>query len=137
MQVKSQEVRELLTEDDVGTLRSSVKRVVSLLNFSLTNQTKIVTAASELARNTFEHGKGGQCTIQIVAGFDNRTGVKLIFEDHGPGIPDISQAMEDGYTTCNGMGLGLGGSKRLMDEFSLSSNPGDGTTVSITKWLET
>jgi Anti-sigma regulatory factor (Ser/Thr protein kinase) len=116
-------------------VRSSVKRVVALLNFSLVNQTKIITAASELARNTIEHGKGGRAEIQVVDEAD-RVGVRLIFADDGPGIADKDQALEDGYTTGNGMGLGLGGARRLMDQFTLESNDGKGTKVSITKWQE-
>ena len=135
MLVKSQEIKEIRTEDDIQVVRTCVKRVVSLLNFSLTNQTKVVTAASELARNVFEHGKGGTATVQIISGND-RMGVKMIFVDEGCGIADISQAMEDGYTTGGGMGLGLGGSKRLTDEFDIESAPGKGTTISIVKWLD-
>lgn len=135
MQVKSQEVKEIKSEDDIQVVRICVKRVVSLLNFSLTNQTKVVTAASELARNVYEHGKGGKVLVQIISGHD-RMGVKMIFSDQGPGIENIQYAMEDGYTTGGGMGLGLGGSKRLTDEFEIESEPGKGTTVSIIKWLD-
>lgn len=135
MAVKTAETRPLKTEDDIALVRSSVKRVVALLNFSLVNQTKIITAASELARNTIEHGKGGRAEIQVVDEAD-RVGVRLIFADDGPGIADKDQALEDGYTTGNGMGLGLGGARRLMDQFTLESNDGKGTKVSITKWQE-
>lgn len=135
MAVKTAETRPLKTEDDIAVVRGSVKRVVALLNFSLVNQTKIITAASELARNTIEHGKGGQAEIQVVDEAD-RIGVRLIFADDGPGIPDKDQALEDGYTTGKGMGLGLGGARRLMDQFSLESHDGKGTKVSITKWQE-
>lgn len=135
MAVKTAETRPLKTEDDIAVVRGSVKRVVALLNFSLVNQTKIITAASELARNTIEHGKGGQAEIQVVDDAD-RIGVRLIFADDGPGIPDKDQALEDGYTTGKGMGLGLGGARRLMDQFSLESQNGKGTKVSITKWQE-
>ena len=116
-------------------VRSSVKRIVSLLNFSLINQTKIITAASELARNTFEHGGGGSVLIQILDEAD-KVGIRLNFEDQGAGIPDIARALEDGYTSGNGMGLGLGGAKRLMDNFTISSSAGEGTKVSITKWQD-
>jgi serine/threonine-protein kinase RsbT len=135
MVVKSQESRAIKSEDDIAVVRSSVKRVVALLNFSLVNQTKVITAASELARNTFEHGGGGEARIELVDEGD-RIGVRLSFEDSGQGIPDINKAMEDGYTTGKGMGLGLGGAKRLMDEFSIVSNSSSGTKVSITKWQE-
>ena len=135
MAVKSQESRPIVTEDDIATVRNSVKRIVALLNFSPINQTKIVTAASELARNTFEHGKGGTAVIQILDDMD-RIGVRMTFEDKGPGISDISKALEDGFTTGSGMGLGLGGAKRLTDEFAIESNVDQGTKVSITKWQE-
>jgi serine/threonine-protein kinase RsbT len=136
MVVKSQEDRAIKNEDDIVLVRTSVKRIVALLNFSLVNQTKIITAASELARNTLEHGQGGTAIIQLVDD-GGRVGIKLNFEDGGPGIPDIDKAMEDGYSTGKGMGLGLAGAKRLMDEFTIHSNPADGgTKVSITKWQE-
>jgi serine/threonine-protein kinase RsbT len=138
MSVKSQEDRAIKIEDDISTVRTSVKRIVALLNFSLVNQTKVITAASELARNTLEHGGGGHALIQLVdeAG---RVGVRLVFEDTGPGIADIDTAMEDGFTTGKGMGLGLGGAKRLMDNFEIESNAdggASGTRVSVTKWQE-
>jgi serine/threonine-protein kinase RsbT len=136
MVVKSQEDRPISDEDDISTVRSSVKRVVALLNFSLVNQTKIITAASELARNTLEHGKGGHALIQIIDDGTGRIGLRMIFEDNGPGIPDPDQALEDGFTTGKGMGLGLGGARRLMDEFQLESSIESGTKVSITKWQE-
>ena len=133
MPVKSQENRPIAVEDDIATVRTSVKRIVALLNFSPVNQTKIITAASELARNAFEHGKGGTVLIQILDEGD-RIGIKMFFEDHGPGIADIDQAMEDGFTSGKGMGLGLGGAKRLMDEFKIDSKPNEGTRISVTKW---
>ncbi len=135
MAIKSQEERALSTEEDIILVRNSVKRVTALLNFSLVNQTKIISAASELARNTLEHGKGGKAIIQLVNDPD-RVGIRLIFEDHGPGISDINRALEDGFTTTRGMGLGLGGARRLMDEFVIESKENDGTTVSVTKWIE-
>lgn len=93
----------------------------------------MVTAASELARNALEHGKGGSCKIEVV---DNgvRQGLRLRFEDYGPGIADIEQAMRDGFTTGSGLGLGLSGSKRLVNEFEIQSQPGQGTTVTVTRW---
>jgi serine/threonine-protein kinase RsbT len=135
MVVKSQEIKKLLNEDDIMHVRGSVKRIVSLLNFSLVNQTKVVTASSELARNIIEHGKGGEAVIQIVNEYD-RTGVRIIFSDTGPGISDIDKAMEDGFTTGGGMGLGLGGAKRLMDEFEIKSSVDEGTEISVTKWMD-
>ncbi|HEY9677226.1 MAG TPA: anti-sigma regulatory factor [Drouetiella sp.] len=135
MVVRSQEDRAVESEDDIAAVRSSVKRIVALLNFSLVNQTKIITAASEIARNTYEHGKGGEAHIQLVDEAD-RIGIRINFEDTGPGIPDIDRAMEDGFTTGKGMGLGLGGARRLMDEFKIESTSSLGTKVSITKWQE-
>lgn len=135
MAVRSQEDRAIKAEEDIATMRASVKRVVALLNFSPVNQTKIVTAASELARNTIEHGLGGHGIIQVLDD-GNRIGVRLTFEDDGPGIKDIAQAMEDGFSTGKGMGLGLSGAKRLMDEFHIEAKEGSGLRVSITKWQE-
>ena len=103
------------------------------LRFSLVDQTKLVTAASELARNTLDHGRGGQMCIEVVNGL-SKTGLKLIFEDHGPGIPDIDAALKDGFTTGSGMGLGLGGSKRLVNEFAIESEVGKGTKVTVVRW---
>jgi serine/threonine-protein kinase RsbT len=133
MVVKSHENRPIQNEDDVASVRASVKRIVALLNFSLVNQTKVVTAASELARNTLEHGKGGVAQIELIDE-DDKVGVRMVFEDHGPGISDIKQALEDGFTTGPGMGLGLGGAKRLMDQFHIESTINEGTRVSVTKW---
>ncbi len=135
MAVKSQETRAIANEDDIAHVRNSVKRIAALLNFSQVNQTKLVTAASELARNTIEHGHGGSALIQMLDEGD-RIGVRIEFQDSGPGIPDIEKAMEDGYTTGQGMGLGLGGAKRLADAFSIESNVSGGTKVAITKWQE-
>ena len=134
VEVNSEEIRPLKTEEDLITVRTVSKRVVSLLNLSLTNQTKIVTAASELARNVIEHGGGGEVHIQLVSN-GMRSGIRLVFADQGPGIPSIDEAMRDGFSSKKGMGLGLGGSKRLSDEFSIESDS-SGTTVSITKWAE-
>jgi serine/threonine-protein kinase RsbT len=100
---------------------------------NLIDQTKIVTAASELARNTIVHGRGGDMRIQILEN-SGKCGVRLMFEDMGPGIPDVQRALQDGYTTGNGLGLGLGGARRLSSEFEISSEPGKGTRVTITRW---
>jgi serine/threonine-protein kinase RsbT len=99
----------------------------------LVDQTKIVTAASELARNTLDYGGGGSCTL---SGIDDgiRRGVRLVFEDHGPGIADIQLALKDGYTTGNGLGLGLSGAKRLSNEFTIESVVGSGTRITIARW---
>jgi serine/threonine-protein kinase RsbT len=101
--------------------------------FGTLERTKFVTAASELARNTLVHGKGGRLTITEVER-DGRMGIKLVFEDSGPGIPDISRALEDGFSTARSMGLGLGGARRLVNEFEITSTVGVGTTVSIVQW---
>jgi serine/threonine-protein kinase RsbT len=103
------------------------------MKFSLVDQTKIVTAASELGRNTLEHGGGGSMELALVVN-GVRRGIRMSFSDHGPGIADIAQALKDGYTSGAGMGLGLGGSKRLMNEFEIESTPGGGTTVTAIRW---
>ena len=120
-------------EAEVVLVRQMVRAWCIELKFSLVDQTKMVTAASELARNTLIHGKGGTVDLQIVEDGDRR-GLRLVFEDKGPGIPDIELALKDGYTTGNGMGLGLGGSKRLVNEFEIASEVGQGTRVAITRW---
>lgn len=124
---------DLKTEDDLVMARAAIKLHSSDLGFSKLNQTKIVTAASELGRNVLEHGLGGHLKIELIDEF-GRKGLRLIFEDKGPGIVDMDAALTDGYTSKKGLGLGLTGSKRLMDEFSIQSQPGEGTTVMVTKW---
>jgi serine/threonine-protein kinase RsbT len=123
----------IATADDVVRVRQLARSWASELKFSLVDQTKLVTATSELARNTLEHGGGGNVRIELV---DNgsRKGIKLTFEDKGPGIPSIELALRDGYTTGSGLGLGLSGSKRLVNEFDIKSEPGQGTTVTIIRW---
>jgi len=117
----------------VVSVRHLVRRWAVELGFTLVEQTKIVTAASELARNTVDYGHGGTMTIeQLEEGI--RKGLRLIFEDQGPGIPDIDMALRDGFTSGSGMGLGLGGAKRLSNEFEIHSVPGEGTRVAITRW---
>lgn len=103
------------------------------MKFSLVDQTKMITAASELARNTLEHGGGGKVTFETV-GNGLRNGLRLTFEDAGPGIPDIEQALKDGFSTKSGMGLGLSGSRRLVNEFEIASKLGEGTKVVVTRW---
>ena len=118
---------------DIVAVRQVVRARAVELGFSLVNVTKVVTAASELARNTLVHGGGGKATVEpLIDGV--KRGLRMAFEDQGPGIPDIARAMTDGYTTAGGLGLGLSGAKRLTDEFCLKSAPGEGTTVTITKW---
>ena len=118
---------------DVVSARQKVREWALDLKFSLVDQTKLVTATSELARNTLNYGGGGQLTIEALENL-SKTGLKLIFEDHGPGIPDIEAALKDGFTTGTGMGLGLGGSKRLVNEFEIKSEVGKGTRVMVTRW---
>ena len=121
------------SDGDVVTVRQRVRALAVEHGFSLVDQTKIVTAASELARNTVVHGGGGIVEIDVLVE-GRRRGIRLTFRDHGPGIPDIAQAMTDGYTTGEGLGLGLGGAKRLVNEFEIISHLGAGTRVCITKW---
>jgi serine/threonine-protein kinase RsbT len=133
MTVVKREQLPLQTSSDVVVARQKVRQWAIELRFSLVDQTKLVTAASELARNALDHGQGGQMTIEVVNGAV-RNGIKLVFEDHGPGIPDIEMALKDGFTTGSGMGLGLGGSKRLVNDFSIESEAGKGTKITVTRW---
>ena len=121
------------SSEDVVSIRQAVRQRAVELGFNLVEQTKIVTAASELARNTVQHGGGGRVTIEAVENLGRR-GLRLTFEDDGPGIPDIELAMRDGYTTGGGLGLGLSGARRLSNEFQIESKPGKGTRVMITRW---
>ncbi|HEX4795173.1 MAG TPA: anti-sigma regulatory factor [Humisphaera sp.] len=121
------------TSSDVVTVRQAVRTAAASLGFSLVDQTKIVTAASELARNALEHGGGGSARIEVLED-GARRGVRLVCEDKGPGISDLKLALTDGYTTGTGMGLGLSGSKRLVNEFDIWSRAGEGTRVTVTKW---
>ncbi len=121
------------SEDDIVRARRIARTYAQELGIGLTNQTKLVTAVSELARNVYVHGGGGTMQIEIVSNRGNQ-GIRLTFEDHGPGIPDINLAMQDGYTTGNGLGLGLGGAKRLVHEFEIESWVGRGTRVTIVMW---
>jgi serine/threonine-protein kinase RsbT len=127
------EVAEIRSQADIVLVRQKVREWTVKLGFSLVEQTKIITAASELARNTIEYGNGGTVTIEALQD-GNRTGIGLTFEDRGPGIADLNLAMQDGYTTGKGLGLGLGGSKRLMHEFIITSEVGKGTCVRVTRW---
>ena len=133
MPVLKSEVVPVDSEPHVVAVRQSVRAWSQELGFSLVDQTKIVTAASELARNTIKHGGGGTLRMELL-NEGIRKGLRLTFEDQGPGIPDISLAMKDGYTSGGGLGLGLGGSKRLVNDFQLESQVGQGTKVTITRW---
>jgi serine/threonine-protein kinase RsbT len=119
--------------EDIVHVRQAVRARAVELRFSLVDQTKIVTAASELARNTVIYGGGGTVELEAVEA-NGRRGLRLTFEDHGPGIADIEMAMKDGYTTGSGLGLGLGGARRLSNEFEIRSRPGEGTVVRIARW---
>jgi serine/threonine-protein kinase RsbT len=121
------------TGEDVVRVRQEVRRFAIEAGLGLVDQTKIVTAASELARNTLDYGKGGQAVMEIVQN-GARRGVRIVFEDNGPGIADVELALKDGYTSGKGMGLGLGGSRRLCNEFAIVSTPGSGTRVTIARW---
>ena len=123
----------LRADEDVVRMRQAVRECLVSAGFSLIDQTKMITAASELGRNTLRYGGGGEAHIQKVAD-GSRRGVTLSFVDQGPGIADVELALTDGYTTGNGMGLGLSGARRLADEFELITAPGAGTTVRISKW---
>jgi serine/threonine-protein kinase RsbT len=124
---------ELKSEEDVVRARQLVRKWAADCQFSLIEQTKLVTATSELARNTVIYGGGGTMFLAVVTeGF--RTGLRAVFEDHGPGIPNLELALKDGYTTGDGLGLGLGGAKRLVNQFEIQSQVGQGTKVTIVRW---
>lgn len=120
--------------EDVVKARQIVRSRAMDIGFSLVEQTKVVTAASELARNTVIYGGGGEMRIERVFDSPKRTGLRLTFEDKGPGIADVELALRDGYTTGNGLGLGLNGARKLSHEFAIESAPGQGTRVTITRW---
>ncbi|WP_058187043.1 anti-sigma regulatory factor [Terracidiphilus gabretensis] len=131
--VLKSDVHPIVGSDDVVRVRQVARQWAAELKFSLVDQTKLVTATSELARNTLEHGKGGRMRVELVEN-GARRGIRLTFEDEGPGIANIELALRDGYTTGSGLGLGLSGSKRLMNEFDIKSETGRGTTVTVTRW---
>jgi serine/threonine-protein kinase RsbT len=133
MAVIRDEVVPLRTEDEVVRVRQVAREWSISLGFGLVDQTKIVTAASELARNTVIYGGGGMVRLEALNDGPRR-GLRLTFEDKGPGIPDIPLALKDGYSTGTGLGLGLSGAKRLMSEFEIESAPGQGTRVAVTRW---
>jgi len=120
-------------EQDVVPFRNRVKEYAVKIGMSLVNQTKLITGASELVRNMLKYAKGGKVVIEVLS-TGRESGIRLIFEDKGPGIPDIEQAMQDGFTTGRSMGLGLPGTRRLMNEFNIMSEVGKGTTVTVIKW---
>jgi serine/threonine-protein kinase RsbT len=128
-----QETVPIANSSDVVLARQKVRQWATEMKFTLVDQTKLVTAASELARNALDHGKGGHMVIEKVEN-SLKSGLKLVFEDRGPGIADIETALRDGFTTGGGMGLGLGGSKRLVNDFYIDSEPGKGTRVTVVRW---
>ncbi len=134
MNVIKQETVPIKNQNDIVLCRKITRIWCVEMGLSLTDQTKVVTAASELARNTLEHGHGGEMQIELVNSEQSTTGLRLIFEDLGPGINNVKLALTDGYTSGRGMGMGLSGSKRLMNEFNLETQPGKGTRVTVTKW---
>jgi serine/threonine-protein kinase RsbT len=127
------EIMPIRSDEQIVRLRRIVREKAVALDLSLIDQTKFVTAASELARNTLTYGGGGDVHFYLLQR-NGRVGLRLEFVDRGPGIPDIPKALSDGFTTGNGLGLGLGGAKRLCDEFEIRSAPGEGTHICVTKW---
>jgi len=133
MRVLSSVVMPVTSSEDIVVVRTAVRKQSVSLGFNLVDQTKLVTASSELARNTLDYGGGGTARIEVIDD-GRRAGIRVTFEDQGPGIPDAALALSDGYTSGHGMGLGLGGAKRLCQDFELRSAPGEGTVVSIARW---
>jgi serine/threonine-protein kinase RsbT len=133
MTVERNELFEVRSTNDIVRVRQRVREWAVEAGFSLVEQTKIVTATSELARNTVEHGGGGIARVELLAD-GGRRGLRLICEDQGPGIADLQLALKDGFSSRGGLGLGLGGARRLVNEFTIESRPGEGTRVSITRW---
>ena len=120
--------------DDVVRVRQQVRVLAATSGLSLVDQTKVVTAASELARNALVHGGGGTARVEAVTSGQGRSGVRIVFADEGPGIADVDLALSDGWSSGDGLGLGLSGARRLVDEFELTSKPGHGTSVVVVKW---
>ncbi len=133
MPVESSETLPITRSDDVVRVRQAVRTKAVGAGFSLVDQTKIVTAASEIARNTVDYGGGGMLLLEVLRE-GARRGVRLTFTDEGPGIPDLERAMTDGYTSGNGLGLGLSGAKRLCNEFHIKSEVGKGTMITLARW---
>jgi serine/threonine-protein kinase RsbT len=133
MAVSKTDSLEVHSSTDIVLIRQAVRSRTTELGFSLVDQTKMITAASELARNLLDYGGGGLVRFEVLQEPAKR-GLRLTFQDQGPGIADLDRAMTDGYTTGKGMGLGLGGAKRLVNEFEIISRVGEGTRVTITRW---
>ncbi|WP_237551410.1 MULTISPECIES: ATP-binding protein [unclassified Streptomyces] len=128
-----QRTYEVRSDDDLLTVRHAVRAATVECGFGLVDQTRVVTAASELARNAYVHGKGGTLTVELLTR-PGGSGIRLVIGDEGPGIADVGAALQDGFTTGGGLGHGLGGARRLMDEFHVDSRPGAGTTVTAVRW---
>lgn len=133
MVITKDEIVPVRSSDDIVRVRQTVRNRAIDLGFGLVDQTKLVTAASELARNTVNYGGGGTVRMGALSN-GSHLGLELTFEDHGPGIADVELALRDGYTTGTGLGLGLGGARRLANEFEIDSHPGEGTRVRIVRW---
>ena len=133
MQARTTDSLPVLTSDDIVRVRQEVRRQAIEAGLGLVDQTKIVTAASELARNLLDHAGGGVVQVEAI-GDGVKRGVRLTFEDHGPGIKDVERALTDGYTTGKGLGLGLGGARRLSNEFKIHTKVGEGTRITIARW---
>ncbi|MEH2261230.1 anti-sigma regulatory factor [Nostoc sp.] len=133
MMMQKTETINIQSSGDVVLVRQCVRQLAVEIGFGLVDQTKIVTAASELARNTLDYGGGGIVKLETLQS-GQRRGLQLTFEDQGPGIPDIELALKDGFTTGNGLGMGLGGAKRLANEFEIQSAVGEGTRIKIVRW---
>jgi serine/threonine-protein kinase RsbT len=133
VQIEKHDDLAIANVDDIVKVRQRVRDWAVSAGFSLVDQTKLVTAASELARNTLVHGQGGRVHIELLLN-ESRRGLRMTFEDTGPGIPDVQVALRDGYSTGTGLGLGLGGAKRLSQDFSIDSKPGHGTRIVIARW---
>ncbi len=134
MQEPTLETHPIRTQSDIVTVRLRVKALAAKLGMGLVDQTKVVTAASELARNTLDYGGGGEAIIETLLKDPKTPGIRLVFADQGPGIADVELALTDGFTSGKGLGLGLSGSKRLMSDFHIETAVGKGTRVTVTKW---
>lgn len=133
MVVLNKERLQIAKEQDVVFFRQRLKEHATKIGMTILNQTKLITASSELVRNMLKYGGGGEVFIEVVSE-KMQVGIKVVFADKGPGIPDIKKAMQDGFSTGKSLGLGLPGAKRLVNEFDIMSKPGEGTTVTITRW---
>jgi serine/threonine-protein kinase RsbT len=129
----AREIVNIEKEQDVILFRNRIKEMAARIGMSLVNQTKLITAASELSRNMLKFANGGKTTIQIISE-GRKTGIRIVFEDNGPGIPDINLAMQDGYSTAKSLGLGLPGARRLVNDFEIKSIVGEGTTITVIRW---